>query len=151
MEFGTGCVKITPAHDFNDYEMSQRHEVLELINIFTEDAKIKSEWWGNINLTLSIIPSRDTMPPPNLSRNAPVLYVFHPIIISLIPILRYETNSAIFYRINGIPEKYRGLDRFEARKQIIKDLDEQDLLEKIEPHKLMVPRGDRTNAVIHLL
>jgi valyl-tRNA synthetase len=71
------------------------------------------------------------MPPPNLSRNAPVLYVFHPVIISFI-----------------IPKKYRGLDRFEARKQIIKDLDEQDLLEKIEPHKLMVPRGDRTNAVI---
>jgi len=89
MEFGTGCVKITPAHDFNDYEMGQRHD-LEVINILTDDAKIN-----------------DT-----------------------------------------VPSAYTGMDRFDARKQIIKDLDEQGLLEKIEPHKLMVPRGDRTNAVI---
>jgi valyl-tRNA synthetase len=52
-------------------------------------------------------------------------------------------------KINDMVESdYIGMDRFEARKQIIKDLNEQDLLEKIEPHKLMVPRGDRTNAVI---
>ena len=89
MEFGTGCVKITPAHDFNDYEMGQRHN-LELINILTDDAKIN----------------------------------------------------------DMVESDYIGMDRFEARKQIIKDLNEQDLLEKIEPHKLMVPRGDRTNAVI---
>ncbi|SMN11589.1 Valyl-tRNA synthetase [uncultured Candidatus Thioglobus sp.] len=89
MEFGTGCVKITPAHDFNDYEMGQRHD-LEVINILTDDAKIN-----------------DT-----------------------------------------VESAYTGMDRFVARKQMIKDLDEQDLLEKIEPHKLMVPRGDRTNAVI---
>ena len=89
MEFGTGCVKITPAHDFNDYEMGQRHN-LELINILTDDAKIN-----------------DT-----------------------------------------VESGYIGMDRFKARKQIIKNLDEQGLLEKIEPHKLMVPRGDRTNAVI---
>ena len=89
MEFGTGCVKITPAHDFNDYEMGQRHG-LEVINILTNDAKIN-----------------DT-----------------------------------------VESAYVGMDRFDARKQIIKDLDEQGLLEKIEPHKLMVPRGDRTNAVI---
>ncbi|SMN00744.1 Valyl-tRNA synthetase [uncultured Candidatus Thioglobus sp.] len=89
IEFGTGCVKITPAHDFNDYEMGQRHN-LEVINILTDDAKIN-----------------DT-----------------------------------------VKSAYTGMDRFVARKQIIKDLDEQDLLEKIEPHKLMVPHGDRTNAVI---
>ena len=88
-EFGTGCVKITPAHDFNDYEMGQRHN-LDLINILTDDAKIN-----------------DTV----------------------------ESN-------------YVGMDRFDARKQIIQDLDTQGLLEKIEPHTLMVPRGDRTNAVI---
>ena len=115
MEFGTGCVKITPAHDFNDYEMGQRHE-LKLINIFTEDAKIKSEW-------------RDDALPDIGSGKVKAIW---------------EGNATV----NIIPEKYRGLDRFEARKQIIKDLDEQDLLEKIEPHKLMVPRGDRTNAVI---
>ena len=89
IEFGTGCVKITPAHDFNDYEMGQRHH-LDIINILTDDAKIK-----------------DTV------------------------------DSA-----------YVGMDRFEARKQIVTDLDGQGLIEKIEPHKLMVPHGDRTHAVI---
>ncbi|HIM54870.1 MAG TPA: valine--tRNA ligase [Gammaproteobacteria bacterium] len=89
MEFGTGCVKITPAHDFNDYEMGQRHG-LDVINILTDDAKIN------------------------------------------------ET----------VKSAYVGMDRFDARKQIIKDLDEQGLLEKIEPHTLMVPRGDRTHSVI---
>ena len=89
MEFGTGCVKITPAHDFNDYEIGQRHS-LEIINILTDDASI------NINA----------------------------------------------------PDKYQGLDRFDARKEVIKDLQVQNLIEKIDPHTLMVPRGDRTNSII---
>ncbi|MCP4412608.1 MAG: valine--tRNA ligase [Gammaproteobacteria bacterium] len=89
MEFGTGCVKITPAHDFNDYEMGKRHQ-LPMLNILTDDASIN----------------------------------------------------------NNAPEKYQGMDRFEARKQIVKDLEELQLLEKIEHHTLMVPRGDRSNAVI---
>ncbi len=88
-QFGTGCVKITPAHDFNDYEMGQRHN-LPLINIFTIDATINDE----------------------------------------------------------APEKYRGMDRFEARRQIVEDLKALDLLEKIDDHKLMVPRGDRSGTVI---
>lgn len=88
-EFGTGCVKITPAHDFNDYDMGKRHN-LPMINILTDDAKINDE----------------------------------------------------------APEAYRGLDRFDARKQIVTDLDAQGALVKIEPHKLKVPRGDRTGAVI---
>jgi valyl-tRNA synthetase len=88
-EFGTGCVKITPAHDFNDYAVGQRHK-LGQINIFTLDAKINE---------------------------------------------------------NG-PAKYQGLDRFEARKQIVTDLDAQGLLAEVKPHKLMVPRGDRTGVVI---
>jgi len=87
--FGSGAVKITPAHDFNDYEMGQRHS-LPQINIFTPDAK--------------------------LNENA--------------------------------PERFRGLDRFVARKQIVAELEAAGLIEKIEPHKLKVPRGDRTNAVI---
>jgi valyl-tRNA synthetase len=100
-EFGTGCVKITPAHDFNDYEVWTRHRantVIQnlphggLINIFTRDASVLDD--------------------------------------------------------ELIPEKYRGLDRFEARKQIVADLEAQGLLEKIADHKLMVPRGDRTGAVI---
>ena len=88
-EFGTGCVKITPAHDFNDYEMGQRHG-LEMINILTDDAQIN----------------------------------------------------------NIAPEKYRGMDRFDARKVIVEDFDALGLLEKIDPHKLKVPRGDRTGVVI---
>jgi valyl-tRNA synthetase len=89
LEFGTGCVKITPAHDFNDYDMGKRHS-LPIINILTDDAKINDD----------------------------------------------------------APEAYRGLDRFDARKQIVADLDAQGLLEKIEDHKLKVPRGDRTGSVI---
>jgi len=88
-EFGTGCVKITPAHDFNDYEMGQRHD-LPIINIFNDDAQINAL----------------------------------------------------------APEKYRGMDRFVARKQIVKDLEALGLLEKIDPHKLKVPRGDRSGVVI---
>ena len=88
-EFGTGCVKITPAHDFNDYEMGKRHD-LPMINILTDDAKMN----------------------------------------------------------DNAPEAYRGLDRFEARKQLIADLDEQGVLVKVEDHTLKVPRGDRTGAVI---
>jgi valyl-tRNA synthetase len=87
--FGSGCVKITPAHDFNDYEMGLRHN-LPQINIFT--------------------------PTATLNENA--------------------------------PQAYRGMDRFEARKKIVADLESLGLIEKIEPHKLKVPRGDRTNAVI---
>lgn len=88
-EFGTGCVKITPAHDFNDNEVGKRHN-LEIINIFTKQASINEE----------------------------------------------------------APQAYRGLDRFEARKQIVADIDALGLLEKVEPHKLKVPRGDRSGVVI---
>lgn len=87
--FGTGCVKITPAHDFNDYAVGTRHQ-LEPINIFTPNA--------------------------HLNENAPA--------------------------------DYQGLERFAARKRIVADLEAQGLIEKIEPHKLKVPRGDRTNAII---
>ncbi|MDX1498101.1 MAG: valine--tRNA ligase, partial [Salinisphaeraceae bacterium] len=88
-EFGSGCVKITPAHDFNDYEVGQRHD-LPLINVLTIDAAINDE----------------------------------------------------------APEAYRGMDRYVARKQIVADLESAGLLERIDDHKLMVPRGDRSNAVI---
>ncbi|KVO06953.1 valine--tRNA ligase [Burkholderia ubonensis] len=88
-EFGTGVVKVTPAHDFNDYQVGLRHH-LAPIEILTLDAKINA---------------------------------------------------------NG-PEPYRGLDRFDARKAIVADLDAQGFLESVKPHKLMVPRGDRTGVVI---
>ncbi|MDY7545450.1 valine--tRNA ligase [Glaciimonas sp. CA11.2] len=88
-EFGTGCVKITPAHDFNDYAVGQRHN-LDKISILTLNAKINEE----------------------------------------------------------APQQYQGMDRFVARKQIVADLDALGLLESVKPHKLMVPRGDRTGVVI---
>src|SRR5690625_5266510 len=88
-EFGTGAVKVTPAHDFNDYAVGQRHG-LELINILTLDARI--------------------------NENAPAAY--------------------------------QGLDRFEARKKIVEDLKSCDALVDTKPHRLMVPRGDRTQTVI---
>jgi valyl-tRNA synthetase len=88
-EFGSGCVKITPAHDFNDYEVGVRHG-LEQINVFTPDA-----------------------------------------------------------RINEVaPEHLRGLDRFTARERLVAELDRAGLIERIDKHKLMVPRGDRSGSVI---
>ncbi len=91
-EFGSGCVKITPAHDFNDYDIGKRHD-LPVLNIFNADASIN----------------------------------------------------------NNAPEKYQGMDRFVARKQILADLDAQGLLEKTEDHTLVIPKGDRTGAVIEPL
>ncbi len=88
-DFGTGVVKITPAHDFNDYEMGQRHD-LPLINILNDDASLN----------------------------------------------------------DSVPEKYRGMDRFEARKAVVADLDALGLLDKVDDHRLMVPRGDRTHQVL---
>ncbi|MCB1827490.1 MAG: valine--tRNA ligase, partial [Coxiellaceae bacterium] len=88
-EFGTGCVKITPAHDFNDYEMGQRHD-LPMMTIFTLDGHLNHE----------------------------------------------------------VPEPYRGLERFEARKKIVAELEEKGLLEKIENHRHTVPHGDRSGSII---
>ncbi|MBS3936116.1 MAG: valine--tRNA ligase [Sulfuritalea sp.] len=88
-EFGTGCVKITPAHDFNDWQVGHRHG-LTPISIFTLDARINEHG----------------------------------------------------------PEKYRGMDRYDARKAIVADLEAAGLLVATKPHKLMVPRGDRTGVVV---
>ncbi len=105
-EFGTGCVKITPAHDFNDYQVWLRHRDETpiasqphggLINIFTADAALRM--------------------------NSP------------------EEGALI-------PLAYVGLDRYEARTRILADLTAGDLLDKVADHKLMVPRGDRSGAVI---
>ncbi len=91
-KFGSGCVKITPAHDFNDYEVAQRHD-LPLITIMTLDATLNE----------------------------------------------------------NVPEVYRGLDRMVARQKIVADLDALGLLERVEPHQLTVPRGDRSNAILEPL
>lgn len=91
-EFGSGCVKITPAHDFNDHEVGKRHN-LPLINILNKKA--------------------------TLNKNVPL--------------------------------KYQGMDRFVAREQIIQDLDKEGFLVKTEPHKLKVPRGEKSNVIIEPL
>ncbi|WP_454832115.1 valine--tRNA ligase [Pseudoxanthomonas wuyuanensis] len=88
-EFGTGVVKVTPAHDFNDYQVGVRHG-LPLINLFT-------------------------------------------------PVAAINDNA---------PEKYRGLDRYDARKAVLADLEDLGLLVETKPHKLQVPKGDRTGQVI---
>ena len=88
-EFGSGCVKITPAHDFNDWQVGTRHE-MEIINLLTPDA--------------------------HMNENA--------------------------------PKAYQGMDRFDARDAIIKDLQAEDLMIKIAKHKLKRPRGDRSGSVI---
>jgi valyl-tRNA synthetase len=91
-EFGTGCVKITPAHDFNDYEVGKRHD-LPLINIFDENAHLN----------------------------------------------------------DAVPAAYRGLERFVARERVVADLDAAGLLDGIDEHTLMVPRGDRSGVVVEPL
>jgi len=88
-DFGTGCVKITPAHDFNDYEIGKRHD-LPMFNVLTDDAALNDE----------------------------------------------------------VPEKYRGMDRFDARKAIVVEFEELGLLEKIEDYVVKIPRGDRSHAVV---
>ena len=103
-DFGSGCVKITPAHDFNDYEVGKRHDT-QLISVLSLDAKI----------------------------------------LAIAEVFDYRSKVLESFRL---PEKYAGLDRFEARKQIVADLDEAGLLVKTEPHKLMTPKGDRTGSVI---
>ncbi|WP_295909174.1 valine--tRNA ligase [uncultured Xanthomonas sp.] len=87
--FGTGVVKVTPAHDFNDYQVGVRHG-LPMINLFTQTAALN----------------------------------------------------------DSVPEKYRGLDRFDARKVVLADLEDLGILVETKPHKLQVPRGDRTGQVI---
>ncbi|MDJ0758100.1 MAG: valine--tRNA ligase [Woeseiaceae bacterium] len=88
-EFGTGCVKITPAHDFNDYEIGQRHD-LAMYNVLTDDGAMNDD----------------------------------------------------------VPEAYRGLDRFDARKAIVAEFEDLGLLHEIEDYTVKIPRGDRSGAVV---
>ncbi len=105
-EFGTGAVKITPAHDFNDYDVGKRHS-LPMINIFDIDAKVRA--------TAQVFNSDGTI------------------------------NDSLD---KTLPSNLAGLDRFDARKIVVADFESQDLLEKVDPHALKVPRGDRSQAVI---
>lgn len=127
--FGTGCVKITPAHDFNDYQVWERHKNVELkdlpkgglITIFTLDARIKSR-------------SSDDY---SYSRDAEEFG-------------GHLDHSQIYGKATFelVPEAYRGLDRFDARKRILADLEAAGLLVETKPHKLQVPVSQRSDAVI---
>jgi len=104
--FGSGCVKITSAHDFNDYEVGKRHN-LPLINIFDKNAVLLSEaevWDYQGQPSLAVSPD--------------------------------------------LPARYAGLERFAAREKILEDLETAGLLEKVEPHHLKVPKGDRSGSII---
>jgi valyl-tRNA synthetase len=120
-EFGTGAVKITPAHDFNDYAVGKRHN-LAPINILTLDGKILG---GD---TDAVIHAKVGLSKTDLQA--------------------FEAGVEIANALNTIPEKYRGLDRFAARKAIIADLEAQGLLVETKKHKLQVPISQRSDAVI---
>jgi valyl-tRNA synthetase len=115
-EFGTGCVKITPAHDFNDYVVGQRHS-MPLISILGLDGKLLSK------ATVLRVPSRAIRPTIEAA---------------------WDHQEAL----EAIPEEYRGLDRFEARKRIIANLRTQNLLVSEKPYKLRVPRSGRTGEIV---
>ncbi len=124
-EFGTGCVKVTPAHDFNDYAVGQRHN-LPVYNVLTLGGKIISNFvhaGGELSLNY-------------LAEIAPGSKIGS-----------VSSNNPLAMDI-GIPEKYHNIDRFDARKQIVADLEATGLLEKTEKHKLKIPRGDRTGVII---
>ncbi len=126
-EFGTGVVKVTPAHDFNDYAVGQRHSLIP-INVLTLDGRIIDN--SIINAAERNRSFDFVAPSQHGGKISPV-----------------HRNQGLAIDI-GIPEKYQGLDRFDARKQIVADLEEAKLLDKVEKHKLKVPRGDRTHVVI---
>ena len=121
LEFGTGVVKVTPAHDFNDYAVGQRHG-LPMPSILDLDGKIVSD---------------ETKPSYREQSYRPE---------GAVGIFEGEINGQSITRF--IPKKYQGMDRFDARKAIVADLETLGLLEKTDKHKLKVPRGDRTNVVI---
>ena len=123
-EFGTGCVKVTPAHDFNDYAVGQRHK-LPMISVIALNGEIISS---------TNAPQR-AIKDYRASTESGAVIVIHDAVLG-------------GYPEEVVPEKYRGLDRFDARKQIVADLNAQNYLVKTEKHKLKVPRGDRTGVVI---
>ena len=127
LEFGTGCVKVTPAHDFNDYAVGQRHG-LPQINVLTLDGKVRKQAEHFVS-SFSRTYAGD-----GLSIESEVTHQRTG---------NYIPGSPIF-----LPEKYVGLDRFDARKAVVADLEVLGILEKTDKHKLKVPRGDRTNVVI---
>ncbi|MFD0739079.1 valine--tRNA ligase [Lysobacter koreensis] len=129
-EFGTGVVKVTPAHDFNDYQVWQRHvntgvfDALPnrgLINIFTPDAKVV----GRVHADTTVNGAASSA-----QTGAPGAAI-------------HDANALV-----NIPAEYHGLDRYEARKVVLATLEAAGLLVETKPHKLQVPRGDRSGQAI---
>jgi valyl-tRNA synthetase len=104
-DFGTGCVKITPAHDFNDFQLGKRHD-LPLINIFDKNAQVLAQFEVMAAGTFADLGSE------------------------------------------AAPSEYAGLERFVARKKLVKEAEENGWLDKIEPYKLKAPRGDRSGVIV---
>jgi valyl-tRNA synthetase len=119
---GTGAVKITPAHDFNDFEVGRRHG-LPLINVLDRDAKIVSSEFADFTFARRAPDDRG---------------------------LTHADQDGVTgpSTLSQIPAQYRGLDRFVARDKVVADMEAQGLVEKIDPHTLMVPHGDRSGAVV---
>jgi len=103
-EFGTGVVKVTPAHDFNDYAVGQRHRLARIVVL---------DLSGKVPVTAQVFAADG------------------------------EAQAGI-----PLPEHLAGLDRFDARRQVVSDLESAGLLESVRSHKLMVPRGDRSGVVV---
>ncbi len=132
-EFGTGVVKVTPAHDFNDYAVASRHKKLPLINILELDGAIRCR------AQYVMRPGAEIFLPQTLGGSwALGEGGYHDGVF----MSTFIMDSFL------LPEKYAGHDRVEARKQIVSDLEALSLLDKVEKHKLKVPRGDRTGVVI---
>ncbi len=125
-DFGTGCVKITPGHDFNDYKVWERHKdkLLPVFSIFTLDAKV-------IDFVSAAGPQWQNYVAPTKTGG------------KIGPVGTQPTAVDL-----GIPEAYRKLDRFEVRKLIIADLSAQNLLVSEKPYKLRVPRSGRTGEIV---
>jgi len=105
MEFGTGCLKITPGHDFNDYEIGKKY------NLYLDGKVVKSS--------------------KNQSDFKPI-----------------NIFDRFAYTNDSVPDPFKNLDRFKARKEVLSELEKMDLLVKEETHQISVPRGERSNVVI---
>ncbi len=149
--FGTGCVKITPAHDFNDYQIWRRHEKelkqqpgQGLFCVLALDAKLLSERQDANWQLIKVAPEFQSTSDfhawlSSLSDEDPIKQI-------LIQDISAHGGGSHAYLL--VPGQYRGLDRYDARTRIIEDLQACDLVEDIKKHKLQVPRGERTHAVI---
>jgi len=132
-EFGTGCVKITPAHDFNDYAVGKRHGLM-LINIFDKQARLFSKTTVTHKVEIVHQFSADEGIVPSFSQQ--------------LEFAEFASDDLPSLVSKIIPDKYQGLDRFDARKQLIVDLRNEGLLVSEKPYKMRIPRSGRTEVIV---